>query len=224
MHPTVLLQRLLVVAQAVVVVVTQRHVRLDQIGREPQRLVHGWPGRLEHAASPELRVDPDERSGERRIGVREPGIELHRSLVQFNRGPGVLLDEAAGVAVVAAQVVVVGLQVRGRRSGECAVLASEQGDVERPRHALGDVGLDSEDLRQDRVVRPRPDVCVVGDPDELRGHADPALAPGYTLPVDGAFEHVLDIQFVADLSDTLFCILVLDRRRARDDAEFRYLR
>ena len=128
------------------------------------------------------RIEPaleDRGVGERQAGPRlgEPGVERNGPLEGLRRLDPRLLRvdrREAGEVDAAAQVGLVGFEVRRRTGPQELPLGLQQVDVQLRGHPLGDVGLDLEDLVRGAVVALRPQVGVVGDPDELRGDADVA--------------------------------------------------
>ena len=214
------LQRPLVVELAPVVDLPEREMRLGQVGLELEGRVGGAPCQGQPRVGPVREVElPDVAPGQPGECQREGGIQL--------RGPGVHVlrrAEPGGVpwpveVLVAAEVEIVGAEVPGGRGAEGRVVRRLKREVQRARDLLRDPGLHLEDLLQALVVLPRPEMAVVGHPDELRGDPHATDLPGRLLPPHAAFEDVVDAELPADLLERLLAAPVLVGAGAGDHAE-----
>jgi hypothetical protein len=105
------------------------------------------------------RVRVQERRGARQLhpGAHEARVEGDRLRVRGDRAAQRGQVGAAAVPrVLAAQEGVVGVEVRRRPLGEARAVAAGQGEVERGRHAPGDVRLHLEDVGHVGVERVLP--------------------------------------------------------------------
>ncbi len=90
--------------------------------------------------------------GELRVGHSEVRIEIDRSLVQLNRYSIILGASDPIVVLVAAQIVVIRLQVVGRYRIQRLPLSLEERDLEGTCHLFRDVPLDLKHTGQNRIV------------------------------------------------------------------------
>ncbi len=101
--------------------------------------------------------------------------------------------------VQAAKIGLIGFHVLGRDRFQRRFFAGQQCHIQLPNDLPRDVRLSLEDIVEILVVALRPDVGIVGDTDEPRGHAHAARTVGRLLPADRSAKNVVDSKLLSDL-------------------------
>ena len=169
-----------------VVEVAERLTRLREVGAQAQRQV-GCLLRLFQTCGGVVEPEPVEQ----RVNVRSAGVgqgegrvQRHRPLEETERGPEVLLFlRSAAEVVLAPQEVIVCFGAASR--DDPRAVSAQEGQPERADHLLRDLGLHPENVGEHRIVPIRPQMGLVGHPDELRRHphsARPVGDPSATAP------------------------------------------
>ncbi len=214
------------VVPLILVVAAKRPVSFGEIGLQRQRPLRRRERPLQAprvrivAVLPHLGVC----LGERCPRQREVRVELHRVLVHLRGGERCPLQKAelgAVQVVVAAQVVVVRLQVIRRLITDSGRLVHRERRVERLGHSQRDLALDGQQVvdAQLAVVGLGPQVLVALGIDQLQ--VDPHCLAG---PLNAALEYVAGVQLPADLSQILRAVAIRHDRGAASDAEAADLR
>ncbi len=191
-----------------------RGVRLGDLGSEVKRLPARGFGALEiGAAAIPVHVQEgaaigDAGEGERVVLVDVDGSFEHATRI-LDPGPAPLVKE-----LPPAQVVLVGLDVFGRRLLDGPLFALAEHDSQRFDDVAGDLVLDLENVLELAVVALRPEVVAVGHANQLGGDPQPAARLAHA-----ALENRGDLELPADLADVLALALEREGRGAGCDPE-----
>ena len=120
--------------------------------------------------------------------------------------------------LAAAQIVLIGLYIVGRRFLDGAFFLLPEYDAQRSHDVLGDLILNGEDIFELAIITLRPEVVAVSHVDELRRDAKPVAGFPHA-----ALQHRVDLESASDLADVLVFFLERERGRARRHSECLHL-